>query len=160
MPFPRLPSLPPPSLFPSFLLSLLPFFPPFFPPPSLFPPSFLYLSSIFPFSLPLFFLLPPLSLSSSFLLFLPLSPTHHPPSCFSSTSPLVSSTPTSDSDHGTIRYVDQSEEMGMVNFYWCSELLQFGDMVEFCMATRSFDGLRYAVDISVVQRARDIRFRV
>ena len=48
----------------------------------------------------------------------------------------------------------------MVNFYWCSELLQFGDMVTFHMAARSFDGLKYAVDISVVQRARDIRFRV
>jgi len=48
----------------------------------------------------------------------------------------------------------------MVNFYWCPEVLQFGDMVDFCVATRSYDGLKYAVDIAVVQRARDIRFRV
>ena len=48
----------------------------------------------------------------------------------------------------------------MVNFYWCPEVLQFGDMMDFCVATRSYDGLKYAVDIAVVQRARDIQFQL
>ena len=66
----------------------------------------------------------------------------------------------SDGDHGTIRYVDPSGEPDTVNFYWTSELLQFGDQVEFRLATRTYDGLVYAVDIHVTQRAKDIRFRV
>lgn len=64
-----------------------------------------------------------------------------------------------DGDHGTIRYVDPSGEPDTVNFYWTSELLQFGDQVEFRLATRTYDGLVYAVDIHVTQRAKDIRFR-
>ena len=66
----------------------------------------------------------------------------------------------SDGDHGTIHYMDPSGEGETVNFYWTSELLQFEDQVEFRLATRTYDGLAYAVDIHVTQRAKDIRFRV
>ena len=48
----------------------------------------------------------------------------------------------------------------MVKFYWSSELLQFGDQVQFRIATRSFDNLVYALDILVEQTAKEIRFRV
>ena len=48
----------------------------------------------------------------------------------------------------------------MVKFYWSPEPLHFGDIVEFCVATRSYDGLVYAVDVAVLQRAEDMSFRV
>ena len=48
----------------------------------------------------------------------------------------------------------------MVNFYWSVEPLQFGDQVEFRVATRSYDKLEFALDIKVLQKSKDIRFRV
>ena len=65
-----------------------------------------------------------------------------------------------DGDHGTIHYLNLSGEPQVVNFYWSPEPLQFGDQVEFCVATRSYDKLQLATDISVVQKAKDIHFRV
>ena len=68
--------------------------------------------------------------------------------------------PYSDGDHGTIHYLDKAGEAEVINFYWSPEFLQFGDQVEFRVATRSYDNLSVAVDIRVVQKSKDIRFRV
>ena len=68
--------------------------------------------------------------------------------------------PCSDIPHGTIHYMDQSGEEGVVKFFWSSESLQFGDQVEFLMGVRTYDQFLYAVDIKVLQRAKDIRFMV
>lgn len=64
-----------------------------------------------------------------------------------------------DGDHGTIHYLDSSGEPRVLNFYWSPEPLQFGDQVEFRVATRSYDKLALAVDIRVLQKSKDIRFR-
>ena len=66
----------------------------------------------------------------------------------------------SDGDHGTIHYINLAGEPRVINFYWSAEPLQFGDQVEFSVATRSYDKLQMAVDIRVTQKAKDIRFRV
>lgn len=50
--------------------------------------------------------------------------------------------------------------MEIVKFYWSPEPLQFGDQVQFRIATRTYDHLIYAVDIMVEQTAKEIRFRV
>ena len=50
--------------------------------------------------------------------------------------------------------------MSIINYYWSSEQLQFGDHVEFRIGTRSFDKLQYADELKVQQRAKDIRFKV
>lgn len=68
--------------------------------------------------------------------------------------------PHSDGDYGTIRYQDTVGEVKVVPFYWSSEPLQFGDQVEFRVGLRSYDQLCYALEIKVVQKARDIRFKV
>jgi alkyl hydroperoxide reductase subunit AhpC len=48
----------------------------------------------------------------------------------------------------------------MVKFYWSPEPLQFGDQIQFRIASRTYDHLVYAVDIQVEQTAKEIRFRV
>lgn len=48
----------------------------------------------------------------------------------------------------------------MINFYWSPEPLQFGDQVDFRIATRSYDQLVYATDLLVFEKAKDIRFKV
>ena len=50
--------------------------------------------------------------------------------------------------------------MGVINFYWCPEHLQFADQVEFKIAERSFDGLQYAVQVKVLSRSNETRFKV
>ncbi len=65
-----------------------------------------------------------------------------------------------DSLHGTIRYVDQSDEDCVAQFFWSPEPLQFGDQVEFQVCSRTYDRLVYAADIRVLEKAKDIRFRV
>lgn len=64
-----------------------------------------------------------------------------------------------DGDYGTIHYLNSSGEPQVVNFYWSVEPLQFGDQVEFRVATRSYDKLQFALDIKVLQKSKDIRFR-
>jgi cold shock CspA family protein len=64
-----------------------------------------------------------------------------------------------DGDRGTVHYLDSSGEPQVVSYYWASEALQFGDQVEFRVATRSYDKLVTAVDIKVMQKSKDIRFR-
>ena len=66
----------------------------------------------------------------------------------------------SDGDHGTIHYINSSGEPQVINFYWSTEPLQFGDQVEFHVVTRSYDKLQLAVDIKICQKSKDIRFRV
>ena len=66
----------------------------------------------------------------------------------------------SDAPHGTIRFLTSAGEVEMVKFYWSPEPLQFGDQVQFRIATRSYDGLIYAVELVVEQTAKEIRFRV
>ena len=66
----------------------------------------------------------------------------------------------SDGDHGTIRFIGPTGDVEVVKFYWSSEPLQFGDQVDFRVATRSYDQLVYATDIRVVQKAKDIKFMV
>ena len=48
----------------------------------------------------------------------------------------------------------------MVKFCWSPEPLQFGDQVQFRIASRTYDHFVYAVDIAVEQTAKEIRFRV
>ncbi len=66
----------------------------------------------------------------------------------------------SDAPRGTIRFLSEGGQVEVVKFYWSPELLQFGDQVQFKIATRSYDNLVYAVDIVVEQTAKEIRFRV
>lgn len=68
--------------------------------------------------------------------------------------------PHSDGDFGTIRYQDNVGEVKVVPFYWSSEPLMFGDQVEFRVGLRTYDQLCYALEMKVVQKARDIRFKV
>lgn len=83
---------------------------------------------------------------------------------FACPSSTISSSPSHslsrDGDHGTIHYVDSTGEPQVVSYYWSGESLQFGDQVEFQVATRSYDKLVMAVDIKVLQKSKDIRFRV
>ena len=73
---------------------------------------------------------------------------------------LSSLLPTSDADHGTIRFIGPTGEVELINFYWSPESLQFGDQVEFKIGTRSYDQLVYATDLVVMEKAKDIRFKV
>ena len=82
---------------------------------------------------------------------------HLPPPLTFSFTP---SPPSRDGDRGTIHYLDSSGEPQVVSYYWASEALQFGDQVEFRVVTRSYDKLVTAVDIKVIQKSKDIRFRV
>lgn len=66
----------------------------------------------------------------------------------------------SEAPHGTIRFLTDAGQVEVVKFYWSPEPLQFGDQVQFRIATRSYDKLIYAVDIMVEQTAKEIRFRV
>ena len=50
--------------------------------------------------------------------------------------------------------------MAVVPFFWAPEPLQFGDQVEFHIGRRTYDRLSFALDIRVVQKAQDIRFKV
>ena len=50
--------------------------------------------------------------------------------------------------------------MEVVKYFWSAERLQFGDQVEFRVTTRTYDQLVFATDISVAQRAKDIKFKV
>lgn len=68
--------------------------------------------------------------------------------------------PHSDADHGTIRFIGPTGEVELINFYWSPESLQFGDQVEFKIGTRSYDQLVYATDLVVMEKAKDIRFKV
>ncbi|XP_064387702.1 cold shock domain-containing protein E1-like [Halichondria panicea] len=65
----------------------------------------------------------------------------------------------SEGDSGTIRFLGPTGDVEVVKFYWSSDRLQFGDQVEFQVATRSYDNLVFATDVRVVQKAKDIKFR-
>lgn len=66
----------------------------------------------------------------------------------------------SDGPHGTIRFLTHSGDVEIIKFHWSPEPLQFGDQVQFRIATRSYDQLVYATDILVELTAKEIRFRV
>ena len=84
-----------------------------------------------------------------------------PSTLFNNYSPNVLTWSCSDtSAHGVIQFDGGERGMSIINYYWSCEQLQFGDHVEFRIATRSFDKLQYADELKVQQRAKDIRFKV
>ena len=122
-------------------------------------PPLISLSSSLPISIPyLFFPLPNPSPPSPHSSATPIPPLFvTPPLPFPSPSPVCRS-----ESCGNIHYTGKTGKLGVVPFYYdpAEQEVEFGDHVQFMIAKVKRTKEQRAVEIKIIQRQRDIRFKV